>query len=110
MKKNNTKYYKKNYNKSRFKHKAYNLLNNSSTKNIYYKYNYSSLYIIFHKSIKLLLIILLLIIFLTKVDLNNQNQVNSYGLSLEQKMNDYATKRFALFRRRECFDCGLFSY
>ena len=91
-------------------HKAYNLLNNSSTKNIYYKYNYSSLYIIFHKSIKLLLIILLLIIFFTKIDLNNQNQVNSYGLSLEQQMNDYATRRFALFRRRESFDCGLFSY
>ena len=25
-------------------------------------------------------------------------------------MNDYATKRFALFRRRECSNCGLFSY
>ena len=33
-----------------------------------------------------------------------------YGLSFEQKMNDYSTKKFAIFGRGECPTCGLFSY
>ena len=38
------------------------------------------------------------------------NIEKDYGLSLEQKMNDYATKKFALLQRHDCKSCGFFSF
>ena len=110
MKKNKDKKYKKNTIKSKFKNKAHRLLKNISQKNLYYELEYLQLNIIIKSVIKIIIIILLLIIFFVKFDLNNKTQENSYGLSLSQKLSDYTTKKFAIFRRRECFDCGLFSF
>ena len=110
MKKNKDKKYKKNTIKSKFKNKAHRLLKNLSQKNLYYELEYLQLNIIIKSVIKIIIIILLLIIFFVKFDLNNKTQGNSYGLSLSQKLSDYTTKKFAIFRRRECFDCGLFSF
>ena len=105
MKKNNNNKFKKNNKKLKFKKKTHNSSNKFTLKNIY-----TSLNNIIKNSIKIIMIVLLFIFFLAKFDLNNQNQENLYGLSLPQKMDDYATKKFAIFRRRECFDCGLFSF
>ena len=110
MKKNKDKKYKKNTIKSKFKNKAHRLLKNISQKNLYYELEYLQLNIIIKSVIKIIIIILLFIIFFVKFDLNNKTQENSYGLSLSQKLSDYTTKKFAIFRRRECFDCGLFSF
>ena len=110
MKKNKDKKYKKNTIKSKFKNKAHRLLKNISQKNLYYELEYLQLNIIIKSVIKIIIIILLFIIFFVKFDLNNKTQGNSYGLSLSQKLSDYTTKKFAIFRRRECFDCGLFSF
>ena len=48
---------------------------------------------------------------------NNNNDTNisnlfidNYGLSLGQKMDDYKTKKFVIFGRKECPNCGLFSF
>ena len=109
MKKNNDKKYKKNIIKSKFKNKAHRALKNPPQNRFYYEFEYLHLNNIIKIVIKVIIIIVL-IIFIFKFDLNNKAKENSYGLSLSQKMNDYATKKFAIFRRRECFYCGLFSY
>ena len=42
--------------------------------------------------------------------LNNNYKKDDYGLSLEEKMKNYNTKKFAIFGRTECPFCGFFSF
>ena len=106
MKKINNKKNKKYYNnKNKFIHKKHKFKKNLIFEKIYYTLKYSFI----HNQIKYLVIFLIIFLF-TKFNSQKEKQQNNYGLSFEQKMKDYDTKKFAIMRRTECPDCGFFSF
>ena len=61
------------------------------------------------KILTILFLIIINIIIINYFFLNNY-QRDDYGLSFEEKMKDYNTKKFALFGREEFPNCGFFSF
>ena len=110
MKKSKNIIKKRHFKKLRTTQNNYSLFDKIYSENfIMNNYNIS---LIRKNVIKLILIILLLIIFFTNKNFENNYEIpeSNYGLSLEQKMKDYAFKKFAVLRRTECWNCGLFSF
>ena len=106
----NKRYYRKR-GKYRFNHKKYiskkksslNKRNNktkNSSKSEFSRYCF--------KVINVIILIISNIIIIYNTEKNEK--INTFGLSLEQKMNDYLTKKFAVFGRRVCPRCGLFCF
>ena len=109
MKKNKTiknfgKKFKKK--KSRFNHKKIKSLPSKKSKKIKYVSKYKKINYLEKIIVILFLIFLNIIIYYAY---NNDIEEN-YGLSFEQKMNDYNTKKFAIFGRNDCSICGFFSF
>jgi len=110
MKKNKNIIKKRHIKKLRNKQRNYSLLDKISYDNfLMNNFNISSLT---KSGIKFILIIFLLIIFFTDYNFESNYEIPevNYGLSLEQKMKDYAFKKFAVVRRTECWNCGFFSF
>ena len=63
---------------------------------------------------KIILIFFLIIVNIIMIYYNSHNNKNNqkedYGLSFEEKLKDYNTKKFVLFGREECPFCGFFSF
>ena len=92
--------------KIHFQHKRKNLL--SKKNNIHkkkFKNNKSNKY----KKIIIIFTLIFINILLYYIFSENDKEEN-YGLSLEQKMEDYKTKKFVLFAWRDCSHCGFFSF